>query len=834
MNINKETKQKFVDAEKISAKYNKEGVSSYHLLLSYLDSDQDFKAAVSSSVLFYDDFSTDLMREIKNFKLKPNESRISNELKAVVAATTFEKGEYELIEHLLLTQSIKKLLKSSYSKPSEVLSKIGQTNQTTLNEEKSSSISSLIGMGKKVKKVDVSKSLINLNEKVLKSGMTQMIGRNEEIQKLIQIIQRKTKNSPIIVGESGVGKSTIVENLAYQIEKGNVPEFLKGKKIVELNTSELLSDTTLQGQLEKKINELLKVIKDSNGEMILYIDNMHTIATKSKQANRTSIAELLKPSLNRGEFTCIGSTTTDDFKKIESDPSLERIFQKIAIEQPSVPETISILRGLKVKFQSHHDVEIDDNALIQAVKLSDRYITDRCFPDKAIDIIDEASSIVKIALDSKPRKIVQLENKILQKNLEKESVPISFIEENNPEIDFIEKEIAELSEELLKTEELLKEDVELLEKQTELRGLLQEETDKEKATIIKEELKTIIDLGFKVLKVKVTPNEVLEVLAQKTGIPLEKMTEDDKEKVLNLESRLSSTVIGQNEAVKAVSSAIRRSQAGLSDPNQPTGSFLFLGSTGVGKTELCKQLSSELFNDEKDLIRFDMSEFMQEHSVAQLIGSPVGYTGSDSGGKLTESVRKKPYSIVLFDEIEKAHPDVLNILLQILDDGRLTDARGNLINFKNTIIVMTSNIGSQYIKDSLNPLGDNEKRIKRNVMAELEKKLKPELINRIDEKVIFERLTQENIEKICRISLSKIEKRLKDKNIEIHFSDSTVSYLSSVSHDPKYGARPLSRKIKTLVEDHLANAILNNELLKGDNISFELNKNGARIIDNNE
>ena len=824
MNMPKENKDRFIEAEKISNETNKNGVSSSHLLLSYLNNDSEIERALRCSALFFESFKVDLDESIHNFKLEKNETRISNELKSVVAITSFNKDKYELFGNLLETQSIKKILKKSHTDPSEVLSYLRNTNKETAPKEASKKRSS-----KNIQTQSTSNLLIDLNKKVINSKIPKMIGRNEEVQKIIQILQRQTKSSPILVGESGVGKSTIIENLALQIEMGNVPTFLKGKKIMELNTAELLADTTLQGQLEKKITALISEIKDADGDIILFIDNMHSIAKESKQANRMGIAELIKPALSRGEFACIGTTTSDNYRPIESDTSLERIFQKVNVEQPSVPETISILRGLKLKFENHHSVEIDDKALISSVKLADRYLMERCFPDKAIDVIDEASAIVKIALDSEPQQIIKLKNKISQKVLEKDSVPVSYNDESNEEIAFIEKEIIELNDELEKIQDLLEEDLQTFNKELFLKDSIQSATPEELEEI-KAELNIIEKKGFKVLKTKVTEQEILEVVAQKTGVPLDKIGESDKEKVLKLESRLNKTVIGQKEAVSAVSASIRRSQAGLSNPKQPTGSFLFLGSTGVGKTELCKQLAIELFDNEDDLLRFDMSEFQEKHTVSQLIGSPVGYEGSTEGGKLTESVRKKPYSIVLFDEIEKAHSDVLNLLLQILDDGRLTDSRGTLVNFKNTIVVMTSNIGSEHIKERSFLSGDPKKK----VIAALEKAMRPELINRIDEKIIFERLQENEIAKICKISLSKIEERLSDKKIKIDFPNDTISYLASVSNDPKYGARPLNRKIKTLVEDKLANDILNNSIEKGDSIIFKLDRDGARILTNDE
>lgn len=833
MTIDIKTKEKFIKAEQLS---NKKGVSAYHLLMSYIETDENVKNAVEDSVIFFEDFMIELQEKMENFKLNPKEERISNDVKALVASIQSNKlnDPYSFFNTLLNNPNIKAMLKESYATPSEVMDRINgkkdkdeKKELSPLSKERdfSSSISKkIIGTTKKSAKPLSENALINLNKKAELGLVTQIIGRNEEIQKIIQILQRKTKNSPILVGESGVGKSIIVENLARKIHKGDVPEFLKDKIIMELNTTELVSDTRLQGELESKFNELIEKIKSYDGKVILYIDNMHSISKSSNQANRNSIAELLKQPLARGDFSCISSTTGSEIKIIESDPSLERAFQKINIEQPTVPETISILRGLKSDFEKHYGVEIEDEALIRAAKLSDRYITDRCFPDKAIDLLDEAASIVKISIDSKPQKIVNLENKIAQKVLEKGSVPPSLTNDINEEIEFIDKEILQLNEELEECKRIFKEDLKILKREKDLKLKLKTLNGKELDSA-KAELKTLMEMGFKILKTKVKETEIREVIAQKTGIPLDKINESDKEKVLKLESRLEDSLIGQPEAVKAVSSSIRRSQAGLSNPSQPSGSFLFLGSTGVGKTELCKQLAIVLFDSEQDMLRFDMSEFQEKHTVSQLIGSPIGYEGSNEGGRLTEAVKNKPYSIVLFDEIEKAHPDVLNLLLQILDDGRLSDSRGNLIDFKNTIIVLTSNIGSEHIKEKTMFNPDPKKK----VIKELEKKMRPELINRIDEKIVFERLSEKDIAKIAKISLSKIKSILKDKKIELDFTDEAIEYLAKISNDSKYGARPLNRKIKNLVEDELATAILNNQIKKGDSVVFNLNYTGATI-----
>ena len=843
-NLNAKLKERFIEADKISALYNKNnGVSTYHILLALINMEPELKGALNLSVILYNEFYEDLINNIKSFKIKKNEKRISNELKAIVVSVNLEEDreDYEVfVEKILHSQSIKKMLNNYSSKPSEVIKLFkGETNEVKQENKKERSnletfknselLNNIIGKKHKINNQDLPESnisLIDLNKLAINDTNHKMIGRNEEIQRIIQVMQRKTKNTPIIVGDSGVGKSKVIQHLAYKIEKGDVPEFLKGKKIVELDKSSMIENTHYRGALEKNVNILIKKIKDSNGELILYIDDLHSISKKSP--DKSNILELLKPTLDKNQISCICTTSIEDLRKIESETAFERIFQKIVIEQPSIPETISILRCLKSNYEEHHNVTIDDNAIIQAVKLSERYITAKKFPDKAIDLIDEAASIVKMAIDSKPQILLKLENKILQKTIEKESLGNSLNYEVSEEVKFIEEQITYLSNQLDANIEVFNNDLKLFEEQKELRSELSLSPKTEEQKVLRLKLQENIQKGFKILKTKVSETEILEVISQKTSIPLDKMGQDDKSKVLNINDKLSEKVIGQKDAIKVVSSAIKRSYAGLSDPNKPIGSFLFLGSTGVGKTEVCKQLAIELFDNEKNFIRLDMSEYMGEASLNQMIGSPIGYEGSESGGMLTEAVIEKPYSIVLFDEIEKAHPKILNILLQILDDGRLTDARGRLVNFKNTIIVMTSNIGAEHIKSSF-MFGDLTSRIENKVLKELEKVFKPELINRIDERVVFKRLEIQDIRKICEISLNNLKKRISNQNIDITFSDETVDYIASVSLDPKYGARPLARKIKRLVEENLADYILTGDLKKGDKINFHINKSGLRI-----
>ena len=828
--IDVKIKDILTDSKNLSQRYGGDGVSANHIVYIYLEKDEKIERAFTRSVISLENFKNDLKASFSNFKLKKNEKYISNEVKNAVSYCTYAKDikeidEFLLLKEILKSHTVKKLLKRNHSTPEEVLTEIEEIFSDKIIDY--SYIQNIKSQGEKSDTTNDSlsknKSLKNLNKS---KKTSKMIGRNEEIQKIIQILQRKTKNSIILIGDSGVGKTTILQNLAMKIEEKDVPDFLIGKTIFELKMSELISGSALQGALEKKVNELIDEIKKHNGGAIIVIDKIQNILSGEKQTNRIGIMELLEPHLDSGEIICIGTTDKKGYRDIEENVSINRIFQKVFINQPTQLETISIMRGLKSKLEHHYDIKIDDEAIISAVKLSERYLPTKSFPDKAIDILDEAASIVRISLDYEPRRIIEVKNKISEKTLEKETLPLDD-NESSIEVENIEKEIIELNNNLKTLEELLIKDKEIIKRQDVLIEKIKIESNEEIKSECIKELEELLQKEFKILKTKVTKNEILEILAQKTNIPLDKVFEDDNQKLLKLEERLKSNVIGQDNAIKYISNSLKISQTGLSDPEKPIGSFLFLGSTGVGKTELCKQLAVEMFNDKKNLIRFDMSEFMEKHSLAQLIGSPVGYEGSKQGGKLTESIKNNPYSIVLLDEIEKAHPDILNILLQILDDGHLSDARGELINFKNTIIIMTSNIGSQHIKDRMSD------RLRRKVINELEKQMKPELINRIDEKIIFDRLDFEAMKKICKISLNKLSKRLIEKGIKIEFTQETISYLAAISNDSKYGARPLNRKIKELVENPISNEILQGEIKKNDNISFILNRNGYKIIKNN-
>ena len=820
MKVKNEIKEVFSAAQLISTENGSNGVGAEHLIKALMEKNSKIKEAFFLSILINEDFEEDLDKKIKEFKLGKGEERISQEVYNIFEGyneSSIVPDVEMLLFDLLGTKKIKAMIKYHKTSKNEILETLNSINK---KDQKHALVFEVDPM--KENKSSEMPILTDLTKKASEKKITKITGRNEETSKIFQILQRKTKNTPIIVGESGVGKTALIQNLALLMNENLVPDFLRDVKLMEVNKSVLISGTSLQGDLEGKVNELISFVEQQDAKMFLFIDNIGSLSDGKKQDNRTGILEMLLPAIESGRITCIATSTIKEFKFIERDPLLNRIFQKIELEQPTVPETISILRSLKSSFEKHHGVEITDASLVAATKLADRYIMDKCFPDKAIDLIDEAASIVKMEIELTPRKILNVENKLSQKKLELFSISIKTPEDQN-EYDFLEKEVAALTENLKKLNMSYNEEKTRKELIDSLNDKMSRTKDVEEQAIIKKELEDI-SKTFVLICEKVSENEILEVVAQKTNIPVNKITETDKDKVLNLEAKLEKVVIGQSNAVKSVSGVIKRSMAGLASPDRPSGSFLFLGTTGVGKTELSKQLAIELFSSDKDLIRFDMSEFMEKQSVSQLIGSPMGYQGSDEGGVLTEAVKRKPYSIVLFDEIEKAHPDVLNLFLQVLDEGRLTDARGTLVNFKNTIIIMTSNLGSEHIKDSDAFFSE---RSKRKVFKELEKKLRPEFINRIDNCVIFERLNRDNIEKIAKINLDKLKKRIGLLKIDIEFDQSCLSFLSSLTVDSRYGARPLSRDIKNYIEDNIANYILEGHVKKGDKIIYSMGGKGS-------
>jgi ATP-dependent Clp protease ATP-binding subunit ClpB len=856
-------------AQEIAASYNNQSIEPEHLLAALVQDSEGIVVSLLQKIGANLNFIKIKINEAIEHLPKITGAGVGNQYLSSNLNQVFEsalkeikqlKDEYVSTEHLLLglldvkQSSASKTLKDQGITKEEIykaLKDIRGTQRVT-DQTPEEKYQSLQRFGR------------DLNELARKGKLDPVIGRDEEIRRVLQVLSRRTKNNPVLIGEPGVGKTAIAEGIAARIVQGDVPESIKSKRIVALDLGALVAGTTFRGQFEERLKAVLKEVTESDGEIFLFIDELHTLVGAGAAQGSVDAANMLKPALAKGELRAIGATTIDEYRKyVEKDPALERRFQPVLIDEPSVEETISILRGLKERYEVHHGVRITDGALISAAELSHRYITDRFLPDKAIDLVDESASKLRIEIDSLPEELDEIERKLKQQEIEREAIKrefINFTDESDKKttqdkLDEIEKEIAELNSQrspliahwqneknLIQSIRKMKEDIKNANQEIELQeraGNLARVAELKYGVInsLEKELITSsaklkdIQKYKKMLKEEVDSEDIAQVVAKWTGIPVTRLIEGERQRLLHLENRIHERLVNQEEAVRAVAEAIRRSRAGLQDEKKPVGSFIFLGTTGVGKTELARALAEVLFNDENALVRIDMSEYMEKFSVSRLIGAPPGYVGYEEGGQLTEAVRRKPYSVVLLDEIEKAHPEVFDVLLQLLDDGRLTDSKGRTVNFKNTIIIMTSNIGTPLIQEHIQLL-NSEKRdevfgsIKARLFDLLRQTIKPEFLNRIDEIILFKPLSLEDIRKIVDIQLKRVEHMLLNKEIKLEITDEAKAWLATLGFEPSFGARPLKRTIQKYIVNHLSEKILSNEFSAGDTIEVRLDRRG--------